>query len=52
MANIPVKIAGGCPKCGNPAVVVPEDYKPDTIIKCPSPECGFEARWEDFFKDS
>jgi hypothetical protein len=48
MADVIIEVAGGCPKCGTTPIAVPEDYKPDTIIKCPN--CRFEARWEDFFK--
>jgi hypothetical protein len=37
----------GCPNCGNPALMVPEDYGDDTIVTCP--KCDYKARWEDVF---
>jgi hypothetical protein len=37
----------GCPKCGNPALMVPEDYSDDTIVTCP--KCDYRARWADVF---
>jgi hypothetical protein len=45
--RVTVDIAGGCPKYGNPALIVPEDYAPDTIVT--SPKCNYSARWEEVF---
>lgn len=45
--RIEIPIAGGCPKCREQNVPVPEDYSDDTIIRCP--KCGHTARWKDFF---
>jgi hypothetical protein len=45
--KITVDVTGGCLKCGNPSVPVPEDYNADTIIRCPL--CSFEAPWKNFF---
>jgi predicted RNA-binding Zn-ribbon protein involved in translation (DUF1610 family) len=45
--NLTVHIAGGCPNCGDPALLIPEDYNDDTIVTCP--KCGYEARWKDVF---
>jgi hypothetical protein len=45
--RVTVDIAGGCPNCGKPALIVPEDYNSDTIVTCP--KCEFRARWEDVF---
>jgi hypothetical protein len=47
--NVTVDVAGGCPKCGNPAFLVPENYNDDTIVTCP--KCDYQARWEDVFGD-
>ena len=43
--NIPV--AGCCPKCGNPNLMVHEDYSDDTIVTCS--KCKYKARWVEFF---
>lgn len=40
-------VAGGCPKCGHPAIEVPEDHAPETVITCP--KCGHTAPHKDFF---
>jgi endogenous inhibitor of DNA gyrase (YacG/DUF329 family) len=45
--TIPMRIKGGCPKCGNPAVHVPENYRVDTVVSCG--KCGHTATWEKFF---
>jgi len=47
MPYVSVEVAGGCPRCGNPAIVVPDDCTPETIIKCS--HCALEAQHEDFF---
>jgi hypothetical protein len=47
--KITVDVAGGFPKCGNPALMVPEDYNDDTIVTCP--KCDYKARWKDAFGD-
>jgi Zn ribbon nucleic-acid-binding protein len=41
------RVAGGCPKCGNPDIQVPEDFEDSTIIECG--KCGYEAPHADFF---
>jgi DNA-directed RNA polymerase subunit RPC12/RpoP len=54
MANgndkITVDVAGGCPKCGNPAMMVPEDYTDDTPVSCP--KCGYKARYKDVYGEA
>lgn len=40
-------VEGGCPQCGNPALIVPEHWQGDTIVTCP--KCGYEARHEDMY---
>jgi DNA-directed RNA polymerase subunit M/transcription elongation factor TFIIS len=45
--TITVPVAGGCPKCGNPNLMVPEDYSDDTIVTCS--KCKHKARWVEFF---
>jgi uncharacterized protein YbaR (Trm112 family) len=45
--EIPVLMTGGCPKCGNPNLMVPEDFSDDTIITCS--KCNHKARWVEFF---
>jgi hypothetical protein len=47
--NLTVHVAGGCPNCGNPALLIPEEYNDDTIVTCP--ECDYKARWKDVFGD-
>jgi hypothetical protein len=43
--KITVDLARGCPKCGNPALMVPED----TIVI--SPNCDYTALWKDVVGD-
>jgi predicted RNA-binding Zn-ribbon protein involved in translation (DUF1610 family) len=38
---------GGCPKCGNMEIDVPDDWTDQTIITCP--KCKFEAPHHKFF---
>jgi len=45
--KITIPVAGGCPKCGNPNLMVPADYNDDTIVTCS--KCKYKARWVDFF---
>jgi predicted nucleic-acid-binding Zn-ribbon protein len=45
--QITIPVAGGCPKCGNPNLMVPEDYSDDTIVTCS--KCKYKARWVEFF---
>ena len=45
--KITIPVAGGCPKCGNPNLMVPEDYSDDTIVTCS--KCQYKARWVEFF---
>jgi DNA-directed RNA polymerase subunit RPC12/RpoP len=47
--NLTVHVAGGCPNCGNPALLIPEEYNDDTVVTCP--ECDYKARWKDVFGD-
>jgi hypothetical protein len=44
-SKIEVEVEGGCPKCGRPDLVIPENYTDETIVHCPS--CGPLARWGD-----
>jgi DNA-directed RNA polymerase subunit RPC12/RpoP len=44
----PIKVAGGCPKCGDMEVEVPEDYSEETEITCA--KCGHRAPHLIFFK--
>jgi ribosomal protein S27AE len=46
----PMRIKGGCPKCGNPAIYVSERYRADTVINCG--KCGYTAAWEKFFSEN
>jgi hypothetical protein len=39
-------VAGGCPKCGNPNLMVPGNYSDDTIVI--STKCRYKARWVEF----
>jgi hypothetical protein len=45
--KITIPVAGGCPKCGNPNLMVHEDYSDDTIVTCS--KCKYKARWVEFF---
>jgi ssDNA-binding Zn-finger/Zn-ribbon topoisomerase 1 len=47
--EITVPATGGCPKCGNPNLKVPEDYSDDTIVVCSNLKCNHKARWAEFF---
>jgi DNA-directed RNA polymerase subunit RPC12/RpoP len=47
--KITVDVAGACPNCGNPALMVPEDYTDDSIVTCP--KCDYKARRRDIFGD-
>jgi hypothetical protein len=47
--TITVDVPGGCPKCGNSAIIVPEDYTDDTIVSCP--KCDYKTRRKDVFGD-
>ena len=48
--TIPMRIKGGCPKCGNPAIHVSEHYRSETVINCC--KCGHTATWEKFFSEN
>jgi predicted nucleic-acid-binding Zn-ribbon protein len=45
--KIIVPVAGGCPKCGNPEIEVPESFDDETIIQCK--RCGHSAPHAKFF---
>lgn len=52
-ANIPpivVNVAGGCKKCGNPDVDMPEVFDDETNIHCD--RCGHTAKRSEFFSES
>jgi hypothetical protein len=44
--HITGEVAGGCPKCKNPDVEVPDDFSEETIIEC---KCGYKAPHREFF---
>ena len=46
---IEVTVAGGCPKCGSLDVHVPNDYTPETLVKCRT--CEHEDKHKDFFQN-
>ena len=45
--KITIPVVGCCPKCGNPNLMVHEDYSDDTIVTCS--KCKYKARWVEFF---
>jgi hypothetical protein len=45
---ITVEVCGGCPKCGNPDIFVPEDFTDETPTKCT--KCGYAAKHAIFFR--
>ena len=45
--KVTVHIAGGCPECGNPALMAPEDYTADTVVTCL--KCDYKAQWKNVF---
>ena len=46
--KIVLPVGGGCPKCGNPEIQIPEEHTEETVVTCE--KCGHKEPHLTFFK--